>query len=295
MALAHLARVAAAEEGDFSAAKQAFQALLRLAGLLEQRGRQLPGLDSRLPSANPVWSAVQVLKTFSTIDHMLVYVSLHAAWELAVLGDIRFSHFDPREAETPAIFFPIVQVLCLVGLGATSSQDLWMGCEVARVLAGLLLGVGMILHWKGLLPPAPPELRCIDCGGRRRLPETSAPRTYPFVWVASRIAELSSKAYTEALRCLRFRMGIIGVSVDPKEGMSFAEAEAAIRRWSVFSGHSVVCGFNVKDAGIQAHCQKVMSAVNEMGKTVAHAAESFVVREHELLARERSRRAAPAG
>jgi hypothetical protein len=146
----------------------------------------------------------------------------------------------------------------------------------------MMIGSGILLHWKGISLPAPPEGLLCDGGGRRRA-EEGAQETEPFVWLAYCIAALPADAYSAALDALVYRRAISFVGVDAKRSMSLQETLNAVNRWSVFPGFALVSLY-VRSQREADRCKALLIEAETAGATVAQAAKAFVEKERALWA-----------
>ncbi len=284
--LKNLAKIAAVEEGDFFAARQAFLALLRLGGECEVTGGQRTGITDPVQTASVISAAEEVLICFASTDFSLFLGAIHEAREVAIKGDSSFTDFDPVTSGPSPIFYPFGQVLCRLGCRFINPKDKTYSKLVGEALKDLALSAAMLLHVQELTLPSPPEVIWMSIGGERVVPDGEDKRLEPFVWIANRIAYLSEPAYQAAVQELRFILATGSVQVNKIKGHSAETTISLLKRWIVFPGHAIIC-LSVKSKKDIKPVDEYIEEVKQVGTRVATAAHAFVVKERELVMRPR--------
>lgn len=282
--LKNLAKIAAIEEGDFFAARQAFIALLRLGGECEVSGRQRTGISDSVQTASVISAAEDVLTFFASTDFSLFLGAIHEAREMAIKGDSSFTDFDPSTSGPSPIFYPLGQVLCRLGRRLISPKEQTYSKLIGEALKDLALSAAMLLYVQNLTLPSPPEVRWINIGGERVVPDGEDKRLEPFIWIASRIAYLPEPAYQAALQGFRFILATGNVLVDKKDGCSADIMISLLRRWIVFPGHALIC-LSVKAKKDIKPVEDCIKEIKQVGASVTADAQAFVAKERELALR----------
>lgn len=285
--LKNLAKTAAAEEGDFFAARQAFMALLRLGGECEITGGQRTGISDPVQTASVISAAEDVLLCFASTDFSLFLGAIHEAREMAIKGDSLFADFDPSTTGPSPIFYPLGQVLCRLGRRLIDPKDQTYSKLIGEALKDLALSASMLLHVQGLTMPSPPGVIWISAGGERVVPEGEDKRLEPFIWIASRIAYLSEPAYQAALQGFKFILATGNVLVNKEKGYSADTTISFLKRWMVFPGHALIC-LSVKLKKDIEPVEDYIKEIKQVGVCVTSAAQAFVVKERELVLRPRT-------
>ncbi len=286
--LYNLSRIAATEEGDFFAAKEAFLSLLRIGGEREnerkKRNCQRPSLKDPVITANIESSGEKILECFSHTDFMLFLSAIRRARELALMGESSFIDFDPSIAAPTSVFFPLTQILCRLGRKLLRPEEKESAKIIGSAIGDLAMSAAMILTLQDINMPPPPEIIWNGIGANDRVvPEGEDNRLEPFFWAASRIAYLPEPpAYQAALERLKFIMATGNILVDKQEGYDAETSKSLLRKWAAFPGHAFIPIW-VKSQKDVKPVERMINDLKMIGNNVAKAAYDFVIKERALV------------
>ena len=282
--LYNLARIAASEEGDFFAARQAFASVLRLGGECEKKGMQRV-LNDNTRTASVVSAGENILDCFARIDLNLFASAIFEARSFVIRGESSFVEYDPIvSAPTPA-FYPFTQILCRFGRNHLQDEYLETVQTIGKALGDLALSVAMLLSAQDVSLPLPPEVIWMSCGGDRVVPEGEDKRLEPFIWIANQIAHLPEPIYQAALKSFRFILSTMHGSKPTKSSSKAETTIALLRKWMIFPGQATICisSRSKKDYEL---IEAVIVEMKNVGAIVATAAHAFVAKERALVTRQ---------
>lgn len=284
--LCNLATIAATEEGDFFAARQALLSILRLGGECEKKGLQRGSLSETVPTANLLSAGEKILECFSHIDFGLCSSVIYGAGTFVIRGDTSFIDFAPSMGSpTPAFYF-WTQMLCRIGRKEVGSEGQSIANIAGSALGKLALSAAMLLRLQDIAIPPPPEERWVNPGGDRIVPLGEDERLKPLFWVASRIAYLAEPAYQAALEELKSGIttgGLFtaGVGLDKENGFDSKTLSFWLRKWMAFPNSAFIT-VPVKSEKDIKPVEAAIAEFKSIGINVAQAAYEFVIKEREL-------------
>ena len=284
--ITRLGLYAAKEIGDFDTSIQALLALIRLETAASAAHGWATFWDRQAPSATPGTGALTLLAGMADLDWTLHEMAVRRMRTHAVFEDDEFISATDYERLPLPSFLPVVNMLAA---RAVDQKTPAAADTVIRHLAGLVVGVGVGLAYRGVAMPPPPDRILIDASANRLLEDFYNPALAELVSACHIIASLPKPLFDHLLDSIPASTGMPDVRraqvpiIDQAPTVTRSQAEDWLRSWALLPRWAVVMPLFVEsDEDVEA-LQKVRNALEATYLNVATELRAFLEGENRLL------------